>query len=149
MPFPSPGDLPNPGIKPRSPALQADALPSEPPLLNILQKLNGFKGAVIRKFKWTNLTTYMKWKKILKHRDTQKQTYSSGNRTEESSMTIKSWISHYKYSHKGKSKPRTLICRILSNIRKNIISIQTAKVIQQESFPSKGDGTFGSPYADK
>ena len=31
MPFPSPGDLPNPGIEPRSPALQADALPSEPP----------------------------------------------------------------------------------------------------------------------
>ena len=25
------GDLPNPGIEPRSPALQADALPSEPP----------------------------------------------------------------------------------------------------------------------
>ena len=31
LPFPSPGDLLNPGIKPRSPALQADALPSEPP----------------------------------------------------------------------------------------------------------------------
>ena len=30
LPFPSPGDLPNPGIKPRSPALQADSLPSEP-----------------------------------------------------------------------------------------------------------------------
>ena len=29
--FPSPGDLPHPGIKPRSPTLQADALPSEPP----------------------------------------------------------------------------------------------------------------------
>ena len=28
-PFPSPGDLPNPRIKPRSPALQADSLPSE------------------------------------------------------------------------------------------------------------------------
>ena len=27
----SPGDLPNPGIKPESPALQADALPTEPP----------------------------------------------------------------------------------------------------------------------
>ena len=27
LPFPSPGDLPNPGIEPRSPALQADALP--------------------------------------------------------------------------------------------------------------------------
>ena len=31
LPFPSPGDLPDPGIEPRSPALQADALPSEPP----------------------------------------------------------------------------------------------------------------------
>ena len=30
LPFPSPGDLPDPGIKPRSPALQADALTSEP-----------------------------------------------------------------------------------------------------------------------
>ena len=29
--FPSPGDLPNPGIEPRSPALEADALTSEPP----------------------------------------------------------------------------------------------------------------------
>ena len=31
LPFPSPGDLPGPGIQPRSPALQADALTSEPP----------------------------------------------------------------------------------------------------------------------
>ena len=31
LPFPSPGDLPDSGIKPRSPSLQADALPSEPP----------------------------------------------------------------------------------------------------------------------
>ena len=30
-PFPSPGDLPDPGIEPESPALQADSLPSEPP----------------------------------------------------------------------------------------------------------------------
>ena len=30
-PFPSPGDLPNPGIEPRSPALQADSLSAEPP----------------------------------------------------------------------------------------------------------------------
>ena len=28
--FPSPGDLSNPGIKPRSPSLQADSLPAEP-----------------------------------------------------------------------------------------------------------------------
>ena len=31
LPFPSPGDLPDPGIEPRSSALQADALTSEPP----------------------------------------------------------------------------------------------------------------------
>ena len=31
LPFPSPGDLPTPGIKPGSPALKTDALPSEPP----------------------------------------------------------------------------------------------------------------------
>ena len=30
LPFPSPGDLPNPGIEPRSPTLQADAVASEP-----------------------------------------------------------------------------------------------------------------------
>ena len=29
LPYPSPGDLPNPGIEPGSPALQADSLPSE------------------------------------------------------------------------------------------------------------------------
>ena len=31
LPLPSPGDLPDPGIVPRSPELQADTLPSEPP----------------------------------------------------------------------------------------------------------------------
>ena len=31
LPFPSPGDLPDAGIEPRSPSLQADALTSEPP----------------------------------------------------------------------------------------------------------------------
>ena len=30
QPFPSPGDLPNPGIKPRSPTLQMDSLPVKP-----------------------------------------------------------------------------------------------------------------------
>ena len=33
LPFPSPGDLPHPGIEPGSPALQADTLTSEPPQL--------------------------------------------------------------------------------------------------------------------
>ena len=30
LPFPYPGDLPNPGTEPGSPALQADSLPTEP-----------------------------------------------------------------------------------------------------------------------
>ena len=35
LPFPFPGDLPNPGIELGFPALQADSLPSEPPALEI------------------------------------------------------------------------------------------------------------------
>ena len=31
LPFPSPGDLPDPGIEPRSPALQVDSYPPKPP----------------------------------------------------------------------------------------------------------------------
>ena len=31
LPFPSPGDLPDPGVEPESPLLQADSLPSESP----------------------------------------------------------------------------------------------------------------------
>ena len=31
LPFPFPGDLPNPGTEPRSPSLQPDSLPPEPP----------------------------------------------------------------------------------------------------------------------
>ena len=30
LPFPSPGDLPNPGMEPGSPVLQVDSLPAEP-----------------------------------------------------------------------------------------------------------------------
>ena len=36
LPFPPPGDLPDPGIKPRSPALQADSLSHEHPKYHIL-----------------------------------------------------------------------------------------------------------------
>ena len=42
MPFPSPGDLPNPGIKPRSPALPADSLPR--PSLSESTALTAAKG---------------------------------------------------------------------------------------------------------
>ena len=42
LPFPSPGDLPDPRIKPRSPALQADALTSEPPGKPLCPNPGGF-----------------------------------------------------------------------------------------------------------
>ena len=50
QPFPSPGDLPNPGIKPRFPALQVDSLPAELPgkpttkvFLKVLSSVGPFK----------------------------------------------------------------------------------------------------------
>ena len=46
LPCLSPGDLPNTGIEPRSPTLQVDYLPSEPPgkptLTSLSSKFNGF-----------------------------------------------------------------------------------------------------------
>ena len=41
LPFPSPGDLPKPEIKPGYPTLQADALPSEPPMIEVLHNRYG------------------------------------------------------------------------------------------------------------
>ena len=38
LPFPSPGDLPDPGIEPVSPALEADALTSGPPGKHLVSK---------------------------------------------------------------------------------------------------------------
>ena len=43
LPFPSPGDLPNPGIEPRSPALQADTLTSETPGKSLVMALLNHK----------------------------------------------------------------------------------------------------------
>ena len=43
LPFPSPGDLPDPRIEPGSPTLEADAFTSEPPNTNhIMEKLQPF-----------------------------------------------------------------------------------------------------------
>ena len=46
LPFPSPGDLPNPGIEPRSPVLQADALPSEPPAKGVYMLPMSYFGMI-------------------------------------------------------------------------------------------------------
>ena len=57
LPFPSPGDLPDPGIKPRSPALQAGTLTSEPagkPIVNAIFKncTRTAKQAKKERLKW-------------------------------------------------------------------------------------------------
>ena len=44
LPFPSPGDLPNPGIKPRTPALKANSLSSQPSTPGILDWSNRTEG---------------------------------------------------------------------------------------------------------
>ena len=47
FPFPSPGDLPDPGIQPRSPTLEADALTSEPPVYYIFFSVKVSTGYII------------------------------------------------------------------------------------------------------
>ena len=46
LPFPSPGDLPNPGIEPVSPALQADSLPTELPGSSLITEQNVNNGFI-------------------------------------------------------------------------------------------------------
>ena len=57
LPFPSPGYLPNPGIKPGSPTSQADALPSEPPgkpASEIAQLVKNVNYTLVKKKKKVN-----------------------------------------------------------------------------------------------
>ena len=66
LPFPSPGDLPDLGIEPRSPALQADALPSEPPsesLCNtvLLRHWMVLQGMYFPLMQWLVNTTCSTW----------------------------------------------------------------------------------------
>ena len=58
LPFPSPGDVPKPGIEPGSPALQADSLPSQPPGKPITLKGKGSLGSL--GWTWTPCL-YLKW----------------------------------------------------------------------------------------
>ena len=48
LPFPSPGDLPDPGIESMSPALQADALTSQPPGKRLYLETIFFKEEFLR-----------------------------------------------------------------------------------------------------
>ena len=63
LPFPSPGDLPDPGIEPRSPALQVDSLLSEPPgkflLLTVLSPYRSLCPLQYSFFFFFNLATQL------------------------------------------------------------------------------------------
>ena len=54
-----PGDFPNPGIKPRSPELQADSLPSEPPGKPRVSEESGMKRREIFSFSFTEMVDLM------------------------------------------------------------------------------------------
>ena len=61
LPFPSPGDLPNPGIKPRSPSLKAASLLSDPPG-RPMELFKWGRGSVITSFSASNLFCYYCWR---------------------------------------------------------------------------------------
>ena len=61
LPFPSPEDLPDPGIEPRSPTLQADSLPAEPPGKSktlMLGKIEGRRRRGRQRMRWLDGITY-------------------------------------------------------------------------------------------
>ena len=72
LPCPPPGDLPDPGIEPRSCALQADSLPSEPPRKPFLATSKEEDGLRQKAFKasWkiytkTSTSSYLKFRTSL------------------------------------------------------------------------------------
>ena len=70
LPFPSPGDLPDPGIKPRSPVLQADALPSDPPsdLYLSLYHMEKLCISAMGKKRTQSYSTCMDWSYFKSHK---------------------------------------------------------------------------------
>ena len=64
LPFPSPGDLPDPGIKPGSPALQAGVLPSEPSG-KPLEKQGNHKSKTYNRFTKTKKRTQIRSHQLL------------------------------------------------------------------------------------
>ena len=50
LPVPSPGYLPNPGIEPETPALQADSLPSAPPKCQQIQSIYHAQETMLNAF---------------------------------------------------------------------------------------------------
>ena len=65
LPFPSPGSPPNPGIKPRCPALQPDALPSEPPGKSSVCYCRYYNSECLCAYSCISHSDHCLWAKIL------------------------------------------------------------------------------------
>ena len=65
LPFPSPGDLPDSGIKPGSPALQGDSLPSEPPGKQMVKNWPAMQETWVQSLGWEHITFILYMYKIV------------------------------------------------------------------------------------
>ena len=91
LPFPSPGDLPNPGIKPGSPALEADTLTSEPPGKEIESKyLTMHQTASNTELYDMKFSSYWSWKKQRFKKDVSYDMLPEPN-------PQKHWRSHFRF----------------------------------------------------
>ena len=65
LPFPSPRDLPDPGIEPMSPTLQADSLPPEPPGKLKFPKISCIKTVQFWRSNGEDIVLSLLWPQLL------------------------------------------------------------------------------------
>ena len=92
LPFPSPGDLPNPGIEPRSSAFQADALTSEPPGKPIEMQMPSSKLA--RQIQQYIKRFHTPWSNVVYSRDPRIAQYSQNNQRDTPHQQKERWKSY-------------------------------------------------------
>ena len=117
LPFPSPGDLPDPGIEPGSPALEADALTSEPPgkPMALIPGLGRSPGrGNDNPFQWDYLENPMNrgaWQATV-HRVMKSQTRLKwlGMHTHKVTLSTGNWLSLSKFSeHTGSNQVSEMV----------------------------------------
>ena len=86
LPCPSPGDLPQPGMEPGSPALQADSLPSEPPGKPlcwrkenlVIKGIGGTASRLLPEGTWTTYLAFLSFSFLIFKRKKGQNSQSSG-----------------------------------------------------------------------
>ena len=134
LPCPPPGDLPDPGIKPGSPALQVDSLPSEPPGL-----LRSGKSHRQR-----SLVGYSLWDcKRVRHNLATKQHYLGWTGTNWDMISGALLLLVTRHTHPGTTSPLHLQSRLTSGLQRLIclkgLSGQEPLHITRSSSPSGMD----------